>query len=42
MANHRLYPFWGALTTALRHGEPQNEARSGEDMFAKSTPIRRV
>lgn len=35
MANHRLYPFWGALTTALRTGEPQNEARSGEDMFAK-------
>lgn len=35
MANHRLYPFWGALTTALRTGEPQNEARSGEDMFSK-------
>lgn len=35
MANHRLYPFWGSLTTALRTGEPQNEARSGEDMFAK-------
>jgi hypothetical protein len=35
MANHRLYPFWGALTTALRTGEPQNEARTGEDMFAK-------
>lgn len=35
MANHRLYPFWGALTTALRTGEPQNEAKSGEDMFAK-------
>jgi hypothetical protein len=29
MANHRLYPFWGNLTTALRTGEPQNEARSG-------------
>lgn len=35
MANHRLYPFWGSLTTALRTGEPQNEARTGEDMFAK-------
>ena len=35
MANHRLYPFWGSLTTALRTGEQQNEARSGDDMFAK-------
>ncbi len=35
MANHRLYPFWGALTTALRTGEQQNEARAGDDMFAK-------
>ena len=25
MANHRLYPFWGRLTTALRTGRPQNE-----------------
>ena len=34
MANHRLYPFWGNLTTALRTGEPQNEARDGgEDPF---------
>src|SRR4051812_23234377 len=24
LANPRLYPFWGALTTALRTGEPQN------------------
>src|ERR1043165_8925329 len=24
MANHRLYPFWGHLTTALRPGLPQN------------------
>lgn len=30
MANQRLYPFWGHLTTALRTGEPQNEARTGE------------
>jgi hypothetical protein len=33
MANSRLYPFWGALTTALKTGEPQNEARGGSDMF---------
>ena len=25
MANHRLYPFWGILTEALRTGQPQNE-----------------
>ncbi len=30
MANHRLYPFWGNLTTALRTGEPQSEARNGD------------
>jgi predicted O-methyltransferase YrrM len=35
MANHRLYPFWGSLTAALRTGEQQNEAKAGEDMFAK-------
>ena len=35
MANHRLYPFWGDLTTALRTGEQQNEAKAGDDMFAK-------
>jgi hypothetical protein len=29
MANHRLYPFWGNLTTALRTGELQNEAKGG-------------
>src|SRR5271156_1696792 len=29
MANHRLYPFWGHLTAALRTGLPQNEARNG-------------
>jgi hypothetical protein len=29
MANHRLYPFWGQLTTALRTGSPQNETRHG-------------
>ena len=30
MANHRLYPFWGNLTEALRTGEPQNEVRTGD------------
>jgi hypothetical protein len=35
MANHRLYPFWGNLTTALRTGEPQNEAsQGGPDVFS--------
>ena len=29
MANHRLYGFWGHLTTALRTGLPQNEIREG-------------
>jgi len=29
MANHRLYPFWGNLTEALRTGQPQNEVKSG-------------
>jgi hypothetical protein len=29
MANHRLYPFWGHLTEALRTGMPQNEIRGG-------------
>ena len=30
MANHRLYPFWGQLTAALRTGLPQNEIRQGD------------
>jgi O-methyltransferase domain/Dimerisation domain len=29
MANHRLYPFWAHLTTALRTGSQQNEAKDG-------------
>ncbi len=29
MANHRLYPSWAFLTTALRTGQPQNETRDG-------------
>jgi hypothetical protein len=34
MANHRLYPFWAKLTTAVRTGEPQNESRDGHEPFA--------
>lgn len=34
MCNHRLYGFWGSLTTALRTGEHQNESRGGHDLFA--------
>jgi len=33
MANHRLYGFWGQLTDALRTGEVQNEAKSGDAPF---------
>ncbi|NNE93475.1 MAG: methyltransferase [Verrucomicrobiales bacterium] len=33
MANHRLYPFWADLTTALKTGEQQNESKAGQDMF---------
>ena len=33
MANARLYPFWGSLTEGLRTGEPQNEAKGGDDFF---------
>lgn len=42
MANARLYPFWGNLTEALRTGDPQNEAKRGENFFAKlyETPDR--
>jgi|UniRef100_UPI003783E28B hypothetical protein len=34
MANHRLYPFWGGLTAAVRTGESQNESKGGHDPFA--------
>jgi hypothetical protein len=34
MSNHRLYGFWGGLTTAVRTGEPQNESKGGNDPFA--------
>ncbi|NES81608.1 MAG: methyltransferase [Moorea sp. SIO1G6] len=33
MYNSRLYRFWGSLTEGLRSGEPQNEAKNGEDFF---------
>ena len=33
MSNHRLYPFWGSLTAALRTGQPQNESKNGQDPF---------
>src|SRR5574337_42309 len=33
MASLRLYPFWGSLTEGLKIGEPQNEAKSGGDIF---------
>ena len=34
MANHRLYPLWVNLTTALRTGLPQNETKDGgQDSF---------
>lgn len=33
MANARLYPFWGSLSEALRTGQPQNEAKVGENFF---------
>jgi hypothetical protein len=34
MANARLYGFWGSLTEALKTGKPQNEAKTGGDLFA--------
>lgn len=33
MGNARLYGFWNHLTEALRTGEPQNEAKTGGDLF---------
>lgn len=33
MANARLYGFWGSLTEGLRSGQPQNEARTGDNFF---------
>jgi hypothetical protein len=34
MSSTRLYGYWGALTEALRTGQPQNESKSGGDFFA--------
>ncbi|MBU6443727.1 MAG: methyltransferase [Alphaproteobacteria bacterium] len=33
MANARLYPHWGKLSTALKTGEPQNEVEHGGKTF---------
>jgi hypothetical protein len=33
MASRRLFGFWNGLTEALRTGQPQNEAKSGEGSF---------
>jgi O-methyltransferase domain/Dimerisation domain len=33
MSNARLYTFWGSLTEALKTGQPQNESKSGGDIF---------
>lgn len=45
MANHRLYPFWGHLTEALRTGRPQNEVKAGgpgmfETLYADPARLR--
>jgi hypothetical protein len=34
MINARLYGFWGTLTEALRSGEPQNEIKTGGELFS--------
>jgi hypothetical protein len=33
MANARLYGYWGTLTEGLRTGDPQNEAKTGGNLF---------
>jgi predicted O-methyltransferase YrrM len=33
MLNNRLYNFWGNLEDGLKTGLPQNEAKSGENLF---------
>src|SRR5215211_3906770 len=33
MTNDRLYPFFGALTEGLQTGQPQNEAKGGDDFW---------
>jgi hypothetical protein len=34
MINARLYGFWGPLTEALRSGKPQNEIKTGGELFS--------
>ena len=34
MYNDRLYKYWDDFTIALKTGEPQNEAKSGENFFS--------
>ena len=34
MINAHLHGFWGALTEALRSGEPQNEIKTGGELFS--------
>lgn len=46
MANQRLYQHWGHLTTALRTGQPQSEAKAGgpgffEVLYADETLLER-
>src|SRR5215471_12895533 len=38
MANHRLYPFWNHLTTALRTGLPQRSGRETPTSLKPFTP----
>lgn len=33
MLNNRLYKFWGNLEEGLKTGEPQNEAKQGQNLF---------
>ncbi|HKQ51385.1 MAG TPA: methyltransferase [Pyrinomonadaceae bacterium] len=33
MANARLYGFWGSLTEGLKTGRPQNEIKTGDNLF---------
>jgi precorrin-6B methylase 2 len=33
MANERLYTFWAGLTEGLRTGQPQNEIKTGGNLF---------
>ena len=33
MANARLFPFWANLSEGLKSGQPQNEAKRGENFF---------